>query len=104
MLEHGAAEPAKYLRQLEDATVVWECECGCASINFQIGDQPPSRKAGICPIAEYEYGPKDLPYGAFVFTCDGMLAGLEVYSFGDAPAPLPRPEELRQFGAADATR
>lgn len=97
MIEHGDAAPQKYLSQLEDAVVMSECTCGCASIDFQVGNTPPNRKAGLRVIADFLFGPVDIPFGAFVFTCDDMLAGLEVYSFTDTPAPLPAPEDLRTF-------
>ena len=97
MIEHGDVAPEKFLRQLEAAIVVSECECGCASINFQIGDTKPDYKEGLKIICDCEYGPEEIPFGAFVFTRDDMLAGLEVYSFTDEPAPLPAPEDLRTF-------
>jgi len=97
MIEHGDVAPAKYLSQLETAVVISQCKCGCASIDFQIGSSPPNIKAGMKPIADFLYGPESEPFGAFVFTCDDILAGLEVYSFTDAPAPLPTPDELRSF-------
>lgn len=97
MIEHSDADVQKYLGQLENAVVVSECPCGCASIDFQIGSTPPNVKAGMQPIANFLYGPEDLSFGAFLFTCDGMLAGLEVYSLTDTPAPLPNPEDLRAF-------
>lgn len=86
MIEHQVAEPGKYLRELGHAVVASECPCGCASIDFQIEGQTPNCTAGIQIIADYEYGPESLPFGAFVFTCNDMLAGLEVYSSTDTPA------------------
>ena len=97
MIEHGDEDPEKYLPQLEQAKVVSQCCCGCATINFQIGDHPTKFEDGIHTISNYTYGDasKNEYYGAFVFTCGGLLAGLEVYSCMDTPAPLPKPEDLR---------
>ena len=105
MIEHGDVEPDKYVHQLESASVISECECGCASIDFQIGDIKPNLKAGMKIISDYLYGPETPPFGAFVFTCDDILAGLEVYSYTDKPAPLPSVEDLRPIGERkDRTR
>src|SRR5215831_17626683 len=42
MLRHGTAEAVGYLDQLIRAQVTpWKCQCGCASINFQIEGNPP---------------------------------------------------------------
>lgn len=94
MIEHGDVAPEKYLHQLENAIVVGECDCGCASIDFQIGDKKPDTSAGMVLVSDWFYGPED-HFGAFIFTCDDVLAGLEVYSFTEEPARLPKPEELR---------
>ena len=98
MIEHGDVEPANYLFQLENAVVISQCKCGCASIDFQIGSTLPNIKTGMKIIADYLYGPENPPFGVFVFTRDDVLAGLEVYSFSDTPAPLPAPGDLRPFG------
>ena len=97
MIEHGDAEPEPLLSQLAQAQVISECSCGCASIDFKIEGHPVSPGGGMEIISDYLYGPESPPFGAFVFKRNGLLAGLEVYSYTD-PAPLPRPEELRSFG------
>jgi hypothetical protein len=49
-------------------------------------------------LADFLYGDEsDMPFGTFVFAKEGWLAGFEVYSFTDKPAPLPKPEQLRPF-------
>jgi hypothetical protein len=66
--------------------------------DLQIGDRLIKFKAGLEVLADFSYGKEtDMPFGAFLFAKDGWLAGLEVYSFTDKPAPLPKPEELRPF-------
>jgi hypothetical protein len=99
MIEHGTGDTSKFLPQLEAAQVCWICSCGCATIHFKIEGQPQDLKLGISPFANFIYGDEQTGlYGAFVFSKDGWLAGLEVYKLGgEKPAPLPKPEELRSF-------
>jgi hypothetical protein len=99
MIEHGTGDTAKFLSQLESAQVCGVCPCGCASIDFKIEGHSEKSKSGISPFADFIYGNDETGlYGAFVFSQDGWLAGLEVYQLsGEKPAPLPKPEELRSF-------
>jgi hypothetical protein len=98
MLEHGTADAKQYLGQLELAEVTpWRCSCGCASIHFQIqgcAEPPP----GIHILGEFVTSEGDHQNGAFIYSCGGLLRGIEVYGLpGDAPLVLPRPEDLRAF-------
>ena len=98
MLQHGEPGADQYIPQLEQAIVISGCDCGCASINFQIGDRPTNYAPGLTVISDYifqrgEHG----HFGAFVFTEEDMLSGLEIYSFGDDAGPLPRIDELIPF-------
>ncbi len=95
MLQHGEPGVERFLNQLDDAVVSGVCGCGCASIDFQIGDRHPDRKNGMTILSDYLYGPESMPFGAFVFTHDDTLGGLEVYGFGKTADRLPSPEELR---------
>ena len=77
MIEHGdapAEEKSILLDQLERASVVGGCPCGCASVDFT-----------LC--------------GLFVFRCAELLSGIEIYSLSGAGscAALPSPEDLRPF-------
>ena len=95
MLRHGEPGADEFLEQLDDAVVSGVCGCGCASIDFQIGDQHPDKQQGIRILSDYLYGPESPPLGAFVFAHGDTLAGLEVYGFGETADRLPSPEELR---------
>lgn len=100
MLEHCGPEAAAFLPQLDQAQVTpWKCECGCASINFEVPGQPEEASPGVHPIADYVFGEGDRLSGIFVFEKDGFLSGLEVYGLaGNAPKSLPLPDKLRPFG------
>jgi hypothetical protein len=99
MLEHGSPEAAAFLSQLDQAEVTpWKCDCGCASINFQIRGHPKAPQ-GVHPIADFVFGQDDTLSGIFVYEKNGILSGLEVYGLaGDAPKSLPQPVDLRPFG------
>ena len=103
MLEHGSPDAAAFLPQLDEAEVTpWKCDCGCASINFQLrgrAEAPP----GVHPISDFVFGEGDSLSGIFVYEKDGILSGLEVYGLaGGAPKSLPQPEELRPFANSAA--
>ena len=99
MIEHGTCDHARFLSQLDAAQVWSQCSCGCASVNFQIGDHPTHSKSGLQILGDFIYGEEQTGlFGAFVFAKDGWLAGLEVYSLsGETPSVLPDPEDLRPW-------
>ncbi len=103
MLEHSGPDASAFLPQLEAAKVTpWKCDCGCASINFQVRGRPEA-PPGVHPIADFIFGKDATLSGIFVYEKNGILSGLEVYGLaGDAPKALPRPEELRPFDDSSA--
>lgn len=96
MLEHGTAEASAFLPQLDFAEVTsWKCQCGCASINFQIQEQP-LPPPGVHILGDYVVGDGNEVSGVFIFESGGLLSGIEFYSVGgDALQVLPGIEELR---------
>jgi hypothetical protein len=102
MLEHGEPGADRYLAQLEEAVVISGCRCGCASINFQIGDKPAHYKPGLTVISDHAFRRgANGHFGVFVFTEEDMLSGLEVYGFDETPGPLPTVDELIPFKKDD---
>lgn len=103
MMEHGTPEAAAFLPQLDEVEVTpWKCECGCASIDFQLRGRPHA-PPGVHILADFVFGDDDTLSGIFVYEKDGILSGLEVYGLaGDAPTRLPRPEDLRPLDEAAA--
>lgn len=104
MLQHGEPGAQEFLPQLDDAVVSGVCGCGCASVDFQIGDRHQDRKIGMTILSDYLYGPESLPFGAFVFAHGDILGGLEVYGFGETADRLPAPEELRPMEKSTANK
>jgi hypothetical protein len=95
MLQHGEPEATYFLSQLDSAQVVGVCGCGCASVDFQIGNRHADKKQGMTILSDFLFGPESPPYGIFVFAHGDTLGGLEVYGFGETVDHLPGPEELR---------
>jgi hypothetical protein len=104
ILEHGGPKAAAFLNQLELAEVTpWTCECGGASLSFQIRGYPEA-PPGVRPVADFVFGEGDAMAGIFVFENEGILSSLEVYGLaGEAPARLPDPTELRPPSDSQAT-
>jgi hypothetical protein len=60
-------------------------------------------QGGINILSDYFFGDESEPLVIFVFECNGILAGVEVYGLaGDAPTSLPDIESLRPYGPEPA--
>jgi hypothetical protein len=99
MLERGHSKRANdYLAQLDRASVVSRCPCGCASIDLAIDGVAPVPGVPLDVLGDFMWdGPAGEAMGAFVFAKHDRLAGLEVYSADGLRTPdwLPQPPELR---------
>jgi hypothetical protein len=99
MLQHGhSSDAAEYLRQVDRASVVSRCPCGCASIDLAVDGVAPVPGVSLDVLGDFMWsGPAGEAMGAFVFAKNGRLAGLEVYSADGLRTPdwLPEPAELR---------
>jgi hypothetical protein len=104
MLEFGGLDASAFLTQLERARVVSRCPCGCASIDFEVTGLPPP-SGGLRVLGDFVWGDESDLYGAFIFECSGVLAGIEVYGLaGDnTPRTLPAAHALRPFGTRSPT-
>jgi len=101
MLENGGPEASAFLGQLETAEATsWRCPCGCASFNFKVRGKPEA-PPGVHILGDYVFGTEADLAGAFIFSSNGILSGVEVYGLAsDAPTVLPGPDVLRPFAAA----
>ncbi|EMI42301.1 hypothetical protein RRSWK_05144 [Rhodopirellula sp. SWK7] len=80
LLQHGNADAATFIPDVDLATVVGVCPCGCDTIDFAISGIRPAGN-GMNVLSDF-YWIDDNGYtnGIFVFSVSGQLAGLEVYS------------------------
>jgi hypothetical protein len=98
LLEHGKEEARQFIEQLEHARIVSRCPCGCASVDFSI-DGKPHAAGGMNILSDYLFGDESDPKGIFVWECNGILSGIEVWGCAtDAPTSLPSVESLRPYG------
>lgn len=92
MIDHAPGETQNARLQLEQATVVGKCECGCPSVDFAIDGKEPPEDSGMQIVREYVYGSEDHTNGAMIFQCGGQLAGIEFYSLNADPVPPDLPD------------
>jgi hypothetical protein len=98
MPEIGGAEAQSFLSQLNIAQVTQlSCACGCASIMFQLKDQPePANSVHV--LGDFVFGETGAEAGVFIYSSEGILKGIQVYVMaGDAPKRLPFQHQLRNF-------
>ncbi|MBK8303582.1 MAG: hypothetical protein IPK98_09370 [Chloracidobacterium sp.] len=99
LLKNGEKGADKFLDQLERAKVVALCPCGCASIDFRV-EGLPEPVGGLHPLGDFVFGDEstDDLGGVFIFEQNGVLGGIEVYTFCEiTPTIFPKPSELRPF-------
>jgi hypothetical protein len=97
MLDVDGLEHAESLRlQAATARASSSCACGCGSIYLVVGEGVPTVDVSL-PVVEGDVlsDQSEVIGGLLLFACDGRLHDLEVYSFADAPLPLPSPERAR---------
>ena len=97
LLEHGERHAPAFISQLADARVIGRCPCGCASIDFSVAGVRPPTAGGIDILSDYCWqDTSGHRFGAFVFSRNGRLAGLDLWSVdGVATATyLPHPDQL----------
>ena len=104
MLEHGNSDACGFIEQLKCAeATTWRCVCGCSSFNFKVTGHPPA-PPGVHVLGDFVFGSTSDIAGIFIFECQGILSGVEVYGLaGDAPPTLPKPEQLRTFDSIAKT-
>ena len=93
------------MEQLERARVIRLCACGCASIDFAIGNKRPVHFA-MRVLSDYQWhNEQNELFGAFVFEQDGLLAGLDLWSIDGQGTPnvLPPIERLLPYGTPSQT-
>ena len=100
LLRHGVSDAEIFFPQVQHLKVVAHCQCGCASIDFSVGQERP-KKLGMRVLSDYQWRDSEGHlFGIFLFEQDDLLGGLEVWSIdGDeTPATLPAIELLEPIG------
>jgi hypothetical protein len=89
--------------QLKSTVVVGQCDCGCPSVDLQVGtDAPAARLDSRLLPCELEIVPaSDEPPGQVIlFADDGRLSYLEYVFYGRTPTEMARSEQGRGGRAA----
>lgn len=86
----------RFLTQLERATVVRRCPCGCASIELAI-DGRESSGTELVPFGDFVT--TESQHGIFVFSKGDLLGGVEIYQLAaaDLPTEFPAPVGFTPF-------
>jgi len=101
VLVNGSASAQSFAGQVAFAKATRGCDCGCPSINLIIDPRAPQSSASERIIVDLLGTLSDgADVGLFVFTDNGYLSELEVYTFGGRAEPFPLPviQSLHPFG------
>jgi len=102
LLEHGNEEASTFLSDVDHATVVSKCPCGCDTVDFAVSGIRPA-SGGMRVLSDYYWIDDDgHTNGIFIYSISGQLAGLEVYSCDGecGTVRLPDPNRLSQMPQA----
>ena len=95
LLQHGNEEASKYLPEVEQATVVGRCPCGCKTIYFAISGHRPENDVMIVLSDYYWVDDDGHTNGIFVYSISGQLAGLEVHTCDGIYDKVQIPDPIR---------
>jgi len=104
LIEALTTEPfpvsAELRRQVDHARA--QLGCGCGTISLMV-NQDHADSAAASPTRVHAEAlvvdAHDQPIGGLLlFTDDGYIDSLEIYTFTEDPQPLPAPDSLRLFG------
>jgi len=94
--------------QVPYAQVVGGCDCGCATVDFEVAPEAPRAspdlRGRVLPVTGYVGADIDQPgAGIIVFVDEGFLSRLEIYSMAE-PAPHEWPDlaEIQAFNNSEA--
>jgi len=101
-LEAAATDPSalELASQISQLRVIGGCGCGCASVEFR---QPTQGQSAVIVADAEATTHSGEQIGLLVWAIEGQLSGLEVYSYSDAPAPLPDPESIGRYQGSGST-
>jgi hypothetical protein len=97
-VEDARLEPLR--RQADVLTVVWECTCGCATVNFEVDRSRSSAAGDLCsPVTEAASRARDTDEFSelILFLKDGWLSSLEIVWYSK---PIPEFPPVSEFEPA----
>jgi hypothetical protein len=100
LIEHGSSEAQEYFPQIERASVVSHCRCGCPTIDLGIGGALTSTAGPSHILADYiGETPEGWLVGVLLHAREGKLSELEIYNLSEHEGPysLPLISSLKPF-------
>ncbi len=97
-VDDARLEPLR--RQADALTVVWECTCGCATVEFDVDRSRSSAVVGLCsPVTESVSRVRDGDEVSdlILFVKDGWLSSLEIVWYSK---PIPEFPPVSEFEPA----
>jgi len=96
LLRHGALPERHFHQELDAVRVVWECDCGCSSIEFQSEGRPSVGPEETLTLADaYGVTPDGRNVGLILWGTERALSRLEIYSLdSDPPFEVPSPDSI----------
>ena len=90
MLDVDDARLEPLRRQADALTVVWECTCGCATINFEVDRSRSSSAVGLCsPVTESASRLRDTDAFGLILSQMMGLSSLEIVWYSKPIAEFP---------------
>lgn len=98
LLAHDFPGAPELREQAMLALAIPGCGCGCGTIDFVLesgADAPVSPAESPVPVeGEVHDGDGEVVGGLLLFLEAGRLGGLEVFTYGDEPLPLPEHQRV----------
>lgn len=98
LLHHGVPGLDRFIEQVEALTVIWNCSCGCPTINFDVSSRSTEAEREVI-LADYLATVDGKDVGIILFQRGGRLSSLEVYSQAGNSEPfgLPAVETIYSY-------
>jgi hypothetical protein len=96
LLRHGAPPGRPFQQDLDAVRVVWECDCGCSSIEFESEQRASDSLEETLTLADaYGATPDGRNVGLILWGTEHALSRLEIYSLdSDPPFAVPSPDSI----------
>jgi len=86
LIEKQLGKDSEYLLQVENASVVRQCECGCGTVDLSIRGKHPGPPSGSAVLVDgLGVSANGDQVAVMLFAREGLLCSLEVYSLAGNP-------------------